>query len=196
MAVQSTMLSLGTETPDFSLFDVISTKTVSLADFAEKKVMLVMFICRHCPYVKHVQQELAKIGRDYKDRDLGIVAISSNDIDIYPEDAPGSLKEQAKDLGFTFPYLYDETQEVAKAYTAACTPDFFLFDSNRKLIYRGQLDDSRPGNDISVTGRDLRAAIDVALDGQMPDLNQKPSLGCSIKWKEGNEPDYFKTSQH
>lgn len=183
MAVQSTMLSLGTKAADFSLTDVVSGKTVSLSNFESKKALLVMFICRHCPYVKHVQEELAKIGSDYQNKDIGIVAISSNDIEAYPEDAPESLKEQAQELGFSFPYLYDESQEVAKAYTAACTPDFFLFDKDRKLVYRGQLDDSRPNSNIPVTGKDLRAAIDATLSDQLPDSNQKPSIGCSIKWK-------------
>lgn len=176
------MLTLGTQAPNFSLIDAVSGNTVSLSDFADKKAMLVMFICRHCPYVKHVQKELAKIGNEYQDR-VGIVAISSNDIEAYPEDAPASLKEQAKELGFSFPYLFDETQEVAKNYTAACTPDLFLFDSDRKLLYRGQLDDSRPDSDIPVTGKDLRAAIDAVLKDEPVDPNQKPSIGCSIKWK-------------
>lgn len=183
MAQQSSMLSLGTKAPQFSLSDVTSGNTISISDFDGKKVLLVMFICRHCPYVKHVEQELTRIGKDYQNKDIGIVAISSNDIESYPEDAPDSLKEQAQDLGFTFPYLYDESQDVAKTYTAACTPDFFLFDKERKLVYRGQLDDSRPDNGIPVTGKDLRAAIDAVLSDQTPDPNQKPSVGCSIKWK-------------
>lgn len=183
MAVQSTMLPLGTKAPDFSLIDVVSTKTISLSDFINKKALLVMFICRHCPYVKHVQIELARLGRDYQDKDIAILAISSNDPQAYPEDAPGSLKEQAHELDFIFPYLFDETQEVAKSYKAVCTPDFFLFDKDRKLVYRGQLDDSRPGNNIPVTGKDLRAAIDSVLSDQSTDPNQKPSIGCSIKWK-------------
>lgn len=190
----STMLALGTPAPDFNLPDVLSGQNVSLSNANDKKVLLVMFICRHCPYVKHVKNELAKIGKDYTDKDLAIVAISSNDPSAYPEDAPESLSEMAKEEGFTFPYLFDETQEVAKSYTAACTPDLFLFDKERKLIYRGQLDDSRPGNNTPVTGKDLRAAIDSVLNDREVDSNQKPSSGCSIKWKPGNEPDYFKAS--
>jgi len=183
MAVESSMLPLGTNAPYFSLPDVVSGQIYSQDSFKDKKAFLIMFICRHCPYVKHVQEELAKIGKDYQDKDIGIVAISSNDIEAYPEDAPESLKEQAQELGFTFPYLYDESQNVAKVYTAACTPDLFLFDHQRKLVYRGQLDDSRPDNGIPVTGKDLRAAIDAILNDQLPDSNQKPSIGCSIKWK-------------
>lgn len=183
MAVPSSMLALGTKAPDFSLSDVAGGQPVSLSSFSDKKAFLVMFICRHCPYVKHVQNELAQLGKDYKDKDIGIVAISSNDPAAYPEDAPWSLKEQAEELGFIFPYLFDETQDVAKAYTAACTPDFFLFNHDRKLVYRGQLDDSRPSNGISVTGKDLRVAIDSILNDQPVDPDQKPSIGCSIKWK-------------
>lgn len=182
-ATESTMLALGTPAPDFSLPDVVSGKTVSLRDFDGKKALLVMFICRHCPYVKHVQDELARLGRDYADKPLGIVAISSNDADNYPDDAPESLKEMAVQLGFRFPYLYDESQDVARAYDAACTPDFFLFDENRRLVYRGQLDGSRPGNGVPVTGKDLRNAIEAVLAGAPVDPNQKPSLGCNIKWK-------------
>jgi peroxiredoxin len=177
------MLALGTAAPDFSLPDVVTGRVVSLKDFADKKALLVMFICRHCPYVKHVQEELARLGKDYADKPVGMVAISSNDAIAYPEDAPESLKEMALELGFSFPYLYDESQQVARAYDAACTPDFFLFDENRRLVYRGQLDGSRPGNGIPVTGRDLRNAIDAVLAGAPVDPNQKPSLGCNIKWK-------------
>lgn len=189
----STMLPLGTKAPDFSLPDVVSGEIVSLSDFDNKKALLVMFICRHCPYVQHVKNELAKIGKDYEGKNIGVVAISSNDPSAYPEDAPESLAEMAKELNLNFPYLFDETQEVAKSYTAACTPDLFLFDKERELVYRGQLDDSRPGNNISVTGKDLRAAIDAVLADKEVDPNQRPSSGCNIKWKEGNEPDYFKT---
>jgi peroxiredoxin len=185
---ESTMMPLGTRAPDFSLPDVVSGKTYSLADFKDKKALLVMFICRHCPYVKHVEKELAKIGKDYVGHNLAIVAISSNDAEMYPEDAPESLKKQAENLGFNFPYLYDGGQSVAKAYTAACTPDFFLFDKNRKLVYRGRLDASRPGNNIPVTGKDLRKAIDAVLTGKPINVFQKPSVGCNIKWKVGNEP--------
>lgn len=181
MAVNSSMLALGTNLPSFSLSDVVSGQTVSSNDFVDKP-LLVMFICRHCPYVKHVQHELAKLGKDYSDK-IGIVAISSNDIEAYPEDAPKSLQEQVQEVGFTFPYLFDEFQEVAKAFTAACTPDLFLFNSNKKLVYRGQVDDSRPGNNLPVTGRDVRAAIDALLTDQPVSEDQKPSVGCSIKWK-------------
>jgi peroxiredoxin len=185
------MLALGTPAPDFQLPDVVTGQTISLGTFAEKKALLVMFICRHCPYVKHVEKELARLGQDYKDSDLGIVAISANDAAAYPDDAPDSLKAMAMELGFTFPLCYDESQETAKAYTAACTPDFFLFDGDRKLVYRGQLDDSRPRNDAPVTGKDLRQAIDTVLSGGTPSEDQKPSLGCNIKWKPGNEPAYY-----
>lgn len=187
----STMLPLGTKAPDFQLLDVVSGKTISLETFADKKGLLVMFICRHCPFVKHVQGELAKIGRDYATTDLGIVAISANDAQNYPDDAPDSLKEMAEQLGFTFSLCYDESQETAKAYTAACTPDFFIFDDNQQLFYRGQLDDSRPGNQEPVNGKDLRAALDAVLGSQPVSSEQKPSLGCNIKWKSGNEPDYY-----
>ncbi|MEJ2605053.1 MAG: thioredoxin family protein [Anaerolineales bacterium] len=187
----STMLALGTAAPAFSLPDVVSGGTVSLGDFASKKALLVMFICRHCPYVKHVQQEIARIGRDYAAKDVGIVAISANDAGTYPEDAPHSLKEMAEELGFRFPFLYDDSQEVAKAYTAACTPDFFVFDDNRELVYRGQLDGSRPGNDVPVSGKDLRSALDAVLADEPVNPDQRPSIGCNIKWKGGNEPDYF-----
>ena len=187
----STMLPLGTTAPDFQLNNVVSGKTISLETFSDSKALLVMFICRHCPFVKHVQQELAKIGRDYGDRPLGIVAISANDAEKYPDDSPESLKEMAQELGFNFPLCYDETQETSKTYTAACTPDFFLFDSDRQLAYRGQLDDSRPSTDTPVTGKDLRNAIDSLLAGKPVNPDQKPSLGCNIKWKPGNEPDYF-----
>lgn len=187
----STMLDLGTAAPDFRLPDVVSGETFSLDSFGEKKALLVMFICRHCPYVKHVQGELARIGRDYQDRDVAVVAISSNDAGEHPDDAPESLKEQAAEQGFVFPYLYDEDQSAAKAYTAACTPDFFLFDRGRRLVYRGQLDDSRPKGDTPVTGRDLRAALDAVLNDQPIDEDQRASLGCNIKWKPGNEPEWF-----
>ena len=187
----STMLELGTPAPDFSLPDVVSGKMVSLSDFTDKKALLVMFICRHCPFVKHVQDELARIGRDYAQKDVGIVAISANDAAEFPDDAPESLKEMAEQLGFTFPFLYDESQGTAKAYSAACTPDFFLFDRSRKLVYRGQLDDSRPDSGKPVTGKDLRAAIDAVLNDQPGNSDQRASIGCNIKWKTGNEPAYF-----
>jgi peroxiredoxin len=185
MAITSVMLPLGTPAPPFELRDVVSGKTYTLDSFSNKTALLVMFICRHCPYVVHVQQEIAKIGRDYRDTNLGIVAISSNDPVSYPDDAPPRLKEMAEQLGFTFPLCFDETQDVAKAYHAACTPDFYLFDRARLLVYRGQLDDSRPGSNKPVTGRDVRAAIEAVLAGKPVDRNQRPSIGCSIKWKQG-----------
>ncbi|BAY94410.1 MULTISPECIES: thioredoxin family protein [unclassified Tolypothrix] len=186
----STMLPLGTVAPDFQLPEVVSQEIISLASFADKKAILVMFICRHCPFVKHVQSQLALIGKDYFESDLGIVAISANDVENYPNDAPDLLKKMATELGFKFPLCYDETQETAKAYTAACTPDFFVFDSNRQLVYRGQLDDSRPSNGKPVTGADLRTAIEAVLAGKPIQDEQKPSIGCNIKWKAGNTPNY------
>lgn len=186
----STMLPLGTQAPDFQLPDVVSGKRISLDTFAGKQALLVMFICQHCPFVKHVQSELAQIGKDYADSDVAIVAISANDAANYPSDAPDKLKEMSAELGFTFPFCYDETQETAKAYTAACTPDFFLFDANQQLVYRGQLDDSRPSNNKPVTGKDLRSALDAVLASQPVNSEQKPSIGCNIKWKPGNEPAY------
>jgi thiol-disulfide isomerase/thioredoxin len=164
---------------------------MTLEGFADSKALLLMFICRHCPFVKHIEQELARLGRDYANRDVAIVAISANDAAENPDDAPDSLKEMAEQLGFGFPFLYDETQSVAKAYSAACTPDFFLFDQSRKLVYRGQLDDSRPENGIPVTGKDLRAAIDAVLSDEAVNSDQRASIGCNIKWKTGNEPEYF-----
>jgi peroxiredoxin len=190
MAVPSTMLALGTKAPEFELPDVTDGRIVSLSDFEAKRALLVMFICRHCPYVKHVREELARLGRDFADSELAIVAISSNDVEEYPEDRPESLAEEARDAGYAFPYLFDESQEVAKAYTAACTPDFFLFDADRALVYRGQLDDSRPSNGLPVTGKDLRAAIDAVLSGRPVSEDQRASIGCSIKWHAGNEPAY------
>jgi peroxiredoxin len=190
VAVLSTMLALGTKAPDFELPDVVTVRTVSIRDFDGKRALLVMFICRHCPYVRHVREELARLGRDFADSDLAMVAISANDPIEYPEDAPESLAEDAREAGYAFPYLFDETQEVAKAYTAACTPDFFLFDADRALAYRGQLDDSRPSNGLPVTGEDLRAAIDAVLTNGSVDQDQRASIGCSIKWRAGNEPAY------
>jgi peroxiredoxin len=188
----STMMPLGAEAPDFTLPDVVSDDDVSLDDFADEKALLVIFLCRHCPFVQHIKNELARIGRDYEDRGLGVVAISANDADTYADDSPESLREFARETGFNFPLCHDETQEVAKAYRAACTPDFFLFDENRELVYRGQLDDSRPGSDTPVDGSDLRSAIDAVLAGEEVTEEQKPSIGCNIKWKPGNEPEYFR----
>ena len=190
MAISSAMLPLGTAAPPFSLRDVVTGQTYSLDSFADKTALLVMFICRHCPYVVHVEQELARLGRDYRDTSVGIIAISSNDPISYPDDAPPKLKAMALRLDFTFPICHDETQEVAKAYLAACTPDFYLFDRDRRLVYRGQLDDSRPGNNKPVTGRDLRSAIQAVLIGKPIDSTQRPSIGCSIKWKPGHAPPY------
>jgi len=189
--VESTMLSLGTPAPDFSLPDVVPGDTVTLDTFADSQGLLVMFICVHCPFVKHVQEELARIGNDYGSKGLGIVAISANSLQTHPQDGPENLKAQAQELGFNFPYCFDETQETAKRYTAACTPDFFVFDKDKKLVYRGQLDDSRPSNGVPVTGTDLRAALDAVLAAESPTTEQKPSVGCNIKWTPGNEPAYF-----
>jgi peroxiredoxin len=177
------MKELGTQAPDFELRDVVTGTAISRKVVAGPKGMLVMFICRHCPFVNHVQDELAKIGRDYAGRGVGIVAISSNDVASHPEDSPTKLAYQAQELNFTFPYLFDETQEVARAYDAQCTPDFFLYDGQGRLVYRGQLDDSRPGSDIPVTGRDLRAAIDAVIAGRDVSPEQRPSIGCNIKWR-------------
>lgn len=188
MAVASVMLPLGTFAPRFALRDVVSGQVYSLDSFQSKTALLVMFLCRHCPYVQHVQDQIAKLGLDYADTGLGIIAISSNDPAYYPDDAPERLKDLALRLNWRFPFCFDETQEVAKAYKAACTPDFYLFDEERRLVYRGQLDDSRPGNNKPVTGRSLRAAIDAVLAGKPVDANQQPSIGCSIKWKPGNAP--------
>ena len=180
---ESTMLELGTTAPDFSLTDVVTGKTVRRDDFRGSKALLVMFICAHCPYVQHIEKGLAALGKDYAGKPLGLVAISSNDVTTHPADSPAGLKQQAATFGFNFPYLYDETQAVARAYKAACTPDFFLFDSGHRLVYRGQFDASRPGNGIPVTGKDLRAAIDLVLAGKPVPTQQQPSIGCNIKWK-------------
>jgi peroxiredoxin len=185
------MLELGTPAPDFSLPEVRTGATVSLSDFAEKKALLVLFICAHCPYVKLIEEELAAIGRDYPNKGLGMVAISANDAENYPDDAPERLREQAERLGFSFPYLYDESQQTAQAYRAACTPDIYLFDQAMTLAYRGQLDDARPGNDHPVTGKNLRAAIDAVLASRPVTESQLPATGCNIKWKPGNAPAYF-----
>lgn len=178
----STMLPLGTVAPEFSLTDTVSGKTLNLHTIKGSKGTVIMFICNHCPFVKHVNPEISKIARDYKDKGIAFIAISSNDVANYPEDAPHLMKETAKKEGYTFPYLYDETQQVAREYNAACTPDFYLFDKDLKLVYRGQLDGSRPGNEIPLTGKDLRNAMDALLQGNPIDPNQLPSIGCNIKW--------------
>lgn len=186
----STMLALGTETPRFELPEPTTGKTVSSEAFAGKP-LLVAFVCNHCPFVKHIQQGFAAFAKEYQAKGLGIVAISSNDVTTHPDDGPEKMAEEARMAGYTFPYLFDETQEVAKSYRAACTPDFFLFDGKGRLAYRGQFDGARPGNDVPVTGEDLRAAADLVLAGGQPGPDQKPSLGCNIKWRPGNEPDYY-----
>jgi peroxiredoxin len=190
VSVPSTMMPLGTKAPPFSLPDT-EGRTVSLEDFRDAEGLVVMFICNHCPYVKHVRHALADFARDYQARGLGVVAISSNDVEKYPADSPEMMKKEKDEVGYPFPYLFDETQEVAREYRAACTPDFFLFDGDRKLVYRGQFDRSRPKNDVPVTGEDLRAAADAVLEGRPVPGDQTPSIGCNIKWKPGNEPDYF-----
>ena len=191
MAVQSKMMSLGTKAPEFKLTDTVSGQPVSIGDFDDKSALLVMFICNHCPYVQHVRDELARLGRDYQDSDLAIVAISSNDVEAYPTDSPEAMKTEAETYDYRFPYLYDEDQSVAASYAAMCTPDFFLFDRDRSLVYRGRLDGSRPGTDVPVAGEDLRAAIEATLAEEPVSDEQHPSMGCSIKWKPGNAPAYF-----
>ncbi len=187
-AVESQMLPLGTVAPEFSLPDPAG----GLHGLAEgAPAHLVMFICNHCPFVVHVKDGLARLGKDYGPRGVDIIAISSNDIGTHPQDGPEFMARFAADNGFTFPYLFDETQAVAKAFRAACTPDFFLFDGDRRLVYRGQLDDARPGKPAPVTGRDLRAALDAVLAGDSAPAEQRASMGCNIKWKAGNAPDYF-----
>lgn len=185
------MLPLGTNAPNFHLPDVVSGNTISLSTFAGKQALLVMFICRHCPFVQHIKEEMAQLGKDYINRNVGIVGISANDAKNYPDDAPEQLKAMAQELKLSFPICYDESQDTAKAYTAACTPDFFLFDAQQQLVYRGQLDDSRPSNGKPVTGTDLRAAIEAILTGQLVNAQQQPSVGCNIKWKPGNAPSYY-----
>ena len=184
----SAMLPLGTIAPDFRLPDTMSGKPVALADFAAAPVLLVAFICNHCPFVKHIRAGLAQLARDFQPRGAVIVAISANDAGTHPQDGPAEMTREARAAGYTFPYLHDDTQSVAKAFHAACTPDFFLFDQQRRLVYRGQMDDSRPGNNLPVTGADLRAALDAVLAGKAVSPNQKPSIGCNIKWKPGNTP--------
>ncbi len=186
----STMLPLGTKAPDFSLVNV-NGKTLSLADVAGARALVVMFICNHCPFVKHLANDLAAFGAEYMLQDVAVIAINSNDVANYPADSPEQMVAEAEARGYQFPYLYDETQEVAKAYHAACTPDFYVFDENQNLVYRGQFDASRPDNGIPVTGADLRAAVDAVLAGKKPSEQQSPSIGCNIKWQPGNEPEYF-----
>ena len=188
---KSTMLPLGTTAPSFNLEAVTAGTTVTLTNFTDKKGLMVMFICQHCPFVKHIEDELGKIGQDYVPQGMGVVAISANNIKTHQQDSPDNMREQVKRAGFNFPYAYAATQEVAKSYTAACTPDFFLFDGDLKLAYRGQLDDSRPGNDKPVDGKDLRAALDQLVAGQAIPTDHKPSIGCNIKWTPGSEPAYF-----
>jgi peroxiredoxin len=189
-ATPSTMLELGTSAPNFSLADVVSGRTISVDSFRDKQVLVVMFICHHCPFVKHVSAELARLGKDYSVMSVGIVAISSNDPAVSSDDSPAGLRKMAGEWGLNFPVCHDESQEVAKRYAAACTPDFYVFDQQRRLAYRGQLDDSRPSNGKPVTGADLRAAVDALLTEGTVNPNQKPSLGCNIKWRKGNEPAY------
>ena len=186
----STMVPLGTAAPPFALPDTRTGATVSLDDVADADALLVAFLCNHCPFVKHVQAGFADFAREYAERGLAVVGISSNDAEAYPQDGPERMKEEAEAAGYVFPYLYDESQEVARAYGAACTPDFFLFDRERRLAYRGQMDDSRPSNGVPVTGKDLRRAADAVLGGRSPDGEQVPSIGCNIKWKPGNAPEW------
>ena len=186
----STMLLLGTSAPQFSLPDP-DGKIVSLSDFEGAPALVVIFMCNHCPFVKHVAPGLADLAREYQDKGVAVVGVNPNDIANYPDDSPQKMAEASKEYGYTFPYLLDESQAVAKAYRAACTPDFFVFDGDRELVYRGQMDDSRPSLDLPVTGADLRAALDAVLDRRSVTAEQKPSVGCNIKWKPGNEPDYF-----
>ncbi len=188
----STMMPLGTPAPDFSLPDTYGNR-VCLSDFKEARALLVMFICNHCPFVKHVRSEIAAIGAEYQEKGVGVVAIMSNDVDTYPDDAPEKMAEEVLNAGYTFPYVYDAEQTVAKAYRAACTPDFFLFDKDKRLAYRGRLDAARPGNAIPVNGSELRAALEAVLAGNPVAEAQYPAMGCNIKWKPGNEPDYFAT---
>jgi peroxiredoxin len=186
----STMLPLGSAAPDFSLRNV-DGQMVSLADFQDAPALVVMFICNHCPFVKHLAADLARFGQDYLGQGVAVVAINSNDTAAYPEDSPEQMIHEVENRGYTFPYLFDENQSVAKQYRAACTPDFYVFDSNQRLVYRGQFDSSRPGSGIPVTGEDLRAAVDAVLAGREVSAEQKPSIGCNIKWKSGSEPNYF-----
>ncbi|MGY8767661.1 MAG: thioredoxin family protein [Pirellulales bacterium] len=186
----STMLPLGTQAPDFSLINVDS-KMVSLSDFAGSPALVMIFMCNHCPFVKHLAGPLARFGQEYQSKGAAVVAISSNDVENYPQDSPEQMVHEAEDQGYTFPYLYDEDQAIAKAYKAACTPDFYVFDADQKLVYRGQFDSSRPGNGMDITGEDLRKAVDTVLAGEAVSEDQTPSIGCNIKWKPDAEPDYF-----
>jgi len=187
----STMLPLGTTAPAFSLPDT-NSKIVSLAELKDAPALLVMFICNHCPYVQHVAYTIAKVAREYQKKGVAVVAINSNDAQSHPADSPAMMRQEIKRVGYTFPYLYDESQSVAKAYRAACTPEFYVFDKQRKLAYRGRLDGSSPGNPVPPSGNELTAALDAVIAGKSPSPDQKPSMGCNIKWKQGNEPDYFK----
>ncbi|NIW46980.1 MAG: redoxin domain-containing protein [candidate division Zixibacteria bacterium] len=180
----SNMIALKTEAPDFTLPDTVSGKMTSLSELKSDTATVIMFICNHCPFVRHVQHELVRLANDYQPKGISFIAISSNDVEQYPQDSPQRMREVAEELGYPFPYLFDETQQVARAYQAACTPDFYIFDSDLKCVYRGQLDDSRPGNDIPVTGKDVRSALDSVLQGKPVDENQRPSVGCNIKWKQ------------
>ncbi|MGH7457638.1 MAG: thioredoxin family protein [Longimicrobiaceae bacterium] len=189
---ESTMLQLGSKAPDFKLPDTLGKGSqVSVSQYDGVPGLLVIFLCNHCPFVKHIREQLAELAKAYQPRGVAIIGINSNDWESYPDDSPEKMIEEIREVGYTFPYLYDETQDVAKAYKAACTPDFFLFDKGRKLVYRGQFDDSRPGNGVPVTGKDLSAALDALLGGKQIFQEQKPSIGCNIKWRPGNEPDYF-----
>jgi peroxiredoxin len=187
----SQMIDLGTEAPNFQLPDVVSGKTIGLDDFPNAKGFMIAFICNHCPFVQLIRHEFARYGREYTERGIAVIAINSNDIDAHPEDGPDPMRDDARRFGYTFPYCLDEDQSVAKAYQAACTPDLYLFDADRRLVYRGQFDAARPGNDVPVTGKDLRAATEALLAGQPIPTDQKASLGCNIKWRPGNEPAYF-----
>jgi len=186
----STMLSLATQAPDFSLPATDGT-TVSLADFKDAPALVVVFMCNHCPFVIHIREELAAFAKDVQSKGIALVGINANDVQKYPDDSPEKMKQEVADQGYTFPYLYDESQEVAKAYRAACTPDFYLFDRDQRLVYRGQFDDSRPESDLPVTGADLRRAVETLLAAEPHSAEQKPSIGCNIKWRPGSEPDYF-----
>ena len=187
----SQMIDLGTEAPNFQLPDVVSGKTLGLDDFPDAKGFMIAFICNHCPFVQLIRHELARYGREYTEKGLAVIAINSNDIAAHPEDGPDAMRDDARRFGYAFPYCLDEDQSIAKEYQAACTPDLYLFDADRKLVYRGQFDGSRPGNDVPVTGEDLRAATNALLAGQSIPADQKASLGCNIKWRPGNEPAYF-----